>query len=66
MELNQSPASAYDGWMDDRAALCTEIAAVLSPVARTRLAAEAIMFPTLNAQPHVVNLGWHPQAEELL
>ena len=65
VHVNLSPVVAYDGWLDDWAALCDEIDAALSPDAKAQLAAEVI-FLTHNAQLHEVNLGWHPQAEALL
>ena len=65
VHVNLSPVVAYDGWLDDWAALCDEIDAALSPAAKAQLAAEVI-FLTHNAQLHQVNLGWHPQAEALL
>jgi hypothetical protein len=65
VHVNLSPVIAYDGWLDDWAALCDEIDAALSPAAKAQLAAEVI-FLTHNEDLHEVNLGWHPKGEDLL
>ena len=41
------------------------MADVLSPTARTHLAAEVIML-SHNADLHEVNMRWHPKAEDVL
>lgn len=65
VHLNFSPVIYYGGWLDDYRALFTELADVLSPGVKAQLAAE-IIFLTHNDKLHQINLGWHPQGEELL
>lgn len=65
VHLNFSPVIAYDGWLDDWAALLGEVDAGIAPATRAQLAAEVI-FLTHDERLHGVNLGWHPAAERLL
>jgi spore photoproduct lyase len=65
VNLNFAPVIYYEGWLQDYQELFQQIDDTLSPQAKTQLQAEVI-FLTHNEQLHEVNLGWHPQAEELL
>jgi spore photoproduct lyase len=65
VQLNFSPVVIYDGWLADYDALFREIDDSISDAAKAQLACEVI-FLTHNEQLHLVNLGWHPRAEELL
>lgn len=65
VHLNLSPVVLTDTWEADWRALLTEVADTVGPAARAQLAAE-IIFLTHNAPLHEINLGWHPQGEELL
>ncbi|WP_247827269.1 spore photoproduct lyase family protein [Arthrobacter antioxidans] len=65
VHVNFSPVIITPGWQDDWRELFGQLDAALSPAARRQLAAEVI-FLTHNQQLHEVNLGWHPQAEEIL
>jgi spore photoproduct lyase family protein len=65
VHLNLSPVILRDGWEADWAALLDRLDDELSPAAKTQAAAEVILL-THNRDLHEVNLGWHPQAEELL
>ena len=51
--------------MQDWAELLTRLDDELSPAAKQQAACEVI-FLTHNAGLHEVNLGWHPQAEQVL
>ncbi|WP_105031790.1 spore photoproduct lyase family protein [Arthrobacter ruber] len=65
VHVNFSPVIITPGWQDDWRELFGQLDAALSPAAKQQLAAEVI-FLTHNQQLHEVNLGWHPQAEEIL
>jgi spore photoproduct lyase len=65
VHLNFAPVIYYDGWLPDYQQLFQQIDDTLSPQAKAQLQAEVI-FLTHNDRLHEVNLGWHPQAEELL
>jgi spore photoproduct lyase len=65
VHLNLSPVVVRDGWLQRWAELLTQVADGVGPVARAQLAAEVI-FLTHNERLHEINLGWHPNAEELL
>jgi spore photoproduct lyase family protein len=65
VHLNLSPVVLRDGWEADWAALLAHLDDVLAPATKAQAAAEVILM-THNADLHQVNLGWHPQAEELL
>ncbi|MFJ6000719.1 spore photoproduct lyase family protein [Arthrobacter sp. NPDC092385] len=65
VHVNFSPVIVTPGWQDDWRELFGRLDAALSPAAKQQLAAEVI-FLTHNQQLHEVNLGWHPQAEEIL
>lgn len=65
VNLNFAPVIYYDNWLADYKELFQLIDDTLSPQAKAQLQAE-VVFLTHNEQLHDVNLGWHPQAEELL
>ncbi|HET6395020.1 MAG TPA: spore photoproduct lyase family protein, partial [Blastococcus sp.] len=65
VHLNLSPVVLRDGWEQDWTALLRQVDDELSPAAKAQAAAEVILL-THNRDLHEVNLGWHPQAEELL
>ena len=65
VHLNLSPVVLRDGWEADWAQLLRQLDDTLSPAAKAQAAAEVILM-THNRDLHHVNLGWHPQAEELL
>ena len=65
VHVNLSPVVVRDGWLEDWAALLDDLADATGPAFQAQAAAEVI-FLTHNEQLHEVNLGWHPQAEELL
>jgi spore photoproduct lyase family protein len=65
VHLNLSPVVLRDGWEADWAALLGHLDDVLAPATKAQAAAEVILM-THNEDLHQVNLGWHPQAEELL
>ena len=65
VHLNFSPVVVYDGWQAEYAELFDQVDAALSPAAKAQLACEVI-FLTHHDGLHLVNLGWHPQAEDLL
>jgi spore photoproduct lyase family protein len=65
VHVNFSPVVVRDGWLADWAELLDRLDAGLGPAAKAQLAAEVI-FLTHNRDLHEVNLGWHPQAEELI
>lgn len=65
VHVNFSPVVVTEGWTAAWAALLEELRATLSPAALAQLEAEVI-FLTHNEQLHEVNLGWHPQAEDVL
>ncbi len=65
VHVNFSPVIITPGWQEEWRELFAQLDAALSPAAKQQLAAEVI-FLTHNQQLHEVNLGWHPQAEEIL
>ncbi|WP_104181313.1 spore photoproduct lyase family protein [Arthrobacter sp. B0490] len=65
VHVNFSPVIITPGWQEDWRELFRQVDSALSPAAKQQLAAEVI-FLTHNQQLHEVNLGWHPQAEEIL
>ncbi|MEO3794510.1 spore photoproduct lyase family protein [Nonomuraea sp. B10E15] len=65
VHVNLSPVVVRDGWLESWAELLEQLDDALNPEARRQLAAE-IVFLTHNERLHEVNLGWHPQAEEVL
>lgn len=65
VHLNFAPVIYDDAWLTDYEGLFQQIDDTLSPQAKAQLQAEVI-FLTHNDRLHEVNLGWHPQAEELL
>lgn len=65
VHLNFSPVIVHEEWLADWTELLGQIADNTSQRTRRQLAAE-IIFLTHNQGLHDVNLGWHPQAEDLL
>ncbi|MCW2777602.1 MAG: Spore photoproduct lyase, partial [Frankiales bacterium] len=65
VHVNLSPVVVRDGWLQDWAQLLDDLAEATGPAFKAQAAAEVI-FLTHNEQLHEVNLGWHPQAEEVL
>ncbi len=65
VHLNFAPVIYYDNWLPDYEQLLEQIDDTLLPKAKEQLQSEVI-FLTHNDRLHEVNLGWHPQAEELL
>jgi spore photoproduct lyase len=65
VHVNFSPIIITDTWLEDWAELLDQLDAGLGSAAKAQLAAEVI-FLTHNEQLHEVNLGWHPQAEQVL
>ncbi|VXB47376.1 spore photoproduct lyase family protein [Arthrobacter sp. 8AJ] len=65
VHVNFSPVVITDTWLADWEALLRQLDATLTEAAKAQLAAEVI-FLTHNEQLHEVNLGWHPQAENVL
>jgi hypothetical protein len=65
VHVNFSPVIITDTWLGDWEELLRQLDATLSPAAKAQLAAEVI-FLTHNERLHEVNLGWHPQAEQVL
>ncbi|MQA32244.1 spore photoproduct lyase family protein [Modestobacter roseus] len=65
VHLNFSPVVLREGWEADWTALLRQLDDELSPAAKAQAATEVIML-THNEGLHEVNLGWHPQAEQLL
>lgn len=65
VHVNFSPVIITDTWLADWEQLLRQLDAALTPAAKEQLAAEVI-FLTHNEQLHQVNLGWHPQAENVL
>jgi len=55
----------HERWLQDWACLLEQIADGTRARTKAQLAAE-IIFLTHNEDLHDVNLGWHPQGEELL
>ena len=65
VHVNFSPVIVTDNWLSDWEQLLRELDATLTADAKAQLAAEVI-FLTHNERLHEVNMGWHPQAENLL
>lgn len=65
VHLNLSPVVVHEQWLEDWVELLEHLDDVLSPAAKQQAQAEVI-FLTHNQNLHEVNLGWHPQAENLL
>ncbi|WP_249933300.1 spore photoproduct lyase family protein [Blastococcus sp. CCUG 61487] len=65
VHLNLSPVVLRDGWEADWGALLQRLDDELSPATKAQAAPEVILL-THNRGLHEVNLGWHPQAEEVL
>jgi spore photoproduct lyase len=65
VHVNLSPVVVRDGWLEDWAELLDELAEGTGAAFRSQAAAEVI-FLTHNDRLHEVNLGWHPQAEQVL
>ncbi|MCZ2818384.1 spore photoproduct lyase family protein [Modestobacter sp. VKM Ac-2984] len=65
VHLNLSPVVLRDGWEADWATLLRKLDDELADATKAQAAAEVILL-THNEGLHEVNLGWHPQAEELL
>lgn len=65
VNVNFAPVIYYDDWIKDYQELFEQVNDTLSQKAKEQLQAE-VVFLTHNEQMHEVNLGWHPQAEELL
>ena len=65
VHVNFSPVVVEDGWLARWADLLDALGDATSERTRAQLACEVI-FLTHNEQLHEVNLGWHPQAEEVL
>lgn len=65
VHVNFSPVIITDTWLADWEELLRRLDATLTRAAKAQLAAEVI-FLTHNEQLHEVNLGWHPQAEQVL
>lgn len=65
VHLNFAPVIYDENWLPDYEQLFEQIDDTLSPQAKQQLQAEVI-FLTHNDRLHEVNMGWHPQAEELL
>ena len=65
VHVNLSPVVVREGWLADWARLLDDLAEGTGEAFKAQAAAEVI-FLTHNEQLHEVNLGWHPQAEQLL
>jgi spore photoproduct lyase family protein len=65
VHVNFSPVIITDTWLKDWEELLRQLDATLTAAAKAQLAAEVI-FLTHNERLHEVNLGWHPQAENVL
>ena len=65
VHVNLSPVVVRDGWLADWAQLLDDLAEGTGDDFKAQAAAEVILL-THNEQLHEVNLGWHPQAEQLL
>jgi spore photoproduct lyase len=63
--VNFGPVILKQGWQDDYAELFGMLDDALSKRAKAQLAAE-IIFLTHSEELHEVNLGWHPEGEEVL
>jgi spore photoproduct lyase family protein len=65
VHLNFSPVVLREGWEADWTTLLQQLDDSLGDAAKAQAATEIIML-THNAGLHEVNLGWHPQAEDVL
>src|SRR3954465_11222087 len=65
VHLNFSPVIVHEGWLEQWSELFQQIADGTNEVTKQQLACE-IIFLTHNQALHEVNLGWHPQGEQLL
>jgi len=65
VHLNFSPVIVHEGWLEEWAELFRQIAEGTNDASKQQLACE-IIFLTHNEALHEVNLGWHPQGEQLL
>ncbi|MFC7492546.1 MULTISPECIES: spore photoproduct lyase family protein [unclassified Knoellia] len=65
VHVNLSPVIVHEGWLEEWADLLDQVADGTSARTKAQLAAE-IIFLTHNEDLHEVNLGWHPQGEDLL
>ncbi|MEU3844313.1 spore photoproduct lyase family protein [Streptomyces sp. NPDC028635] len=65
VHFNLSPVVLRPGWQAAWAELLRQLDDVLPEAVKRQAAAEVIML-THNEDLHEVNLGWHPQGEELL
>jgi DNA repair photolyase len=65
VHLNFSPIVLRECWERDWAELLTRLDDEVGAPAKQQAAAEIILL-THNRDLHEVNLGWHPQAEDLL
>ncbi|MCQ9136135.1 spore photoproduct lyase family protein [Streptomyces hilarionis] len=65
VHFNLSPVVVRPGWEEAWAELLDHLDDVLPDRVKRQAAAEVIML-THNQELHEVNLGWHPQAEEVL
>lgn len=67
VHVDLSPVVVRDGWLQDWAALLDDLADATGPAFQAQAGAAAeVLFLTHDEQLHEVDLGWHPQAEELL
>ena len=65
VHLNFAPVIYQENWKENYTALFQQIDDTLSPIAKAQLQSEVI-FLTHNEGLHSVNMGWHPQGENLL
>ncbi|MBA8792570.1 spore photoproduct lyase family protein [Friedmanniella endophytica] len=65
VQVNFSPVVVVDGWLEAWAELLGQLDDATSAATKAQLACEVI-FLTHNDRLHEVNLGWHPQAEQVL
>ncbi|HEY0582884.1 MAG TPA: spore photoproduct lyase family protein, partial [Chloroflexota bacterium] len=65
VHVNLSPVVVRDGWLADWAQLLADLDDATGRAFKAQAAAEVI-FLTHNDRLHEVNLGWHPQAEQVL
>lgn len=65
VHLNFSPVVVHEGWLEGWRELFRQVDAQVSERTRQQLACEVI-FLTHDEGLHEVNLGWHPQGEDLI
>ncbi len=65
VHVNLSPVVLREGWLADWGRLLDDLAAATGEAFKRQAAAEVI-FLTHEERLHEVNLGWHPQAEQVL